>query len=157
MASRDAEWLQQAVDVISGLFACMVLITNTTKTQVMTCMPGYVSTHLSNTSYQCWKRGREEPLQAQQRQCVNCSECGKSLASSSLSQHLLTQHGQVGATSVLEAPPLLPPHEYHVSFPKHLRQIQCPVEGCPGTAKLHDGLHCHFMHCHVNDVIVILQ
>jgi len=42
IASRSAEWLQAAVDVVVELFSRMGLRTNTSKTKTMTCMPGFI-------------------------------------------------------------------------------------------------------------------
>ena len=46
LASRDAEFLQQALDNVVGLFARVGLQTNTIKTQAMICTPGWMQTQL---------------------------------------------------------------------------------------------------------------
>jgi len=48
IASRDPELLQEAVDVIVGLFKYVGLRTNTKKTKVMTCLPGKIRTRHSD-------------------------------------------------------------------------------------------------------------
>jgi hypothetical protein len=60
LASRDVGWLQQALDVLVDLFACMGLKTNTTKTQSMMCTPGYIHTHQSVLTYNQWTGGGGE-------------------------------------------------------------------------------------------------
>ncbi len=40
LSARDPVWLQSAFDVLITLFEQVGLKTNTTKTQVMTCVPG---------------------------------------------------------------------------------------------------------------------
>jgi len=58
IATRNAEWLQMAINHLSELFERMGLQTNTKKTQAMTCTPGYISSHLSSPSYKwCWSGG----------------------------------------------------------------------------------------------------
>ena len=47
LASRDPVALQKALDIIVELFERVGLRTNTSKTKVMTCMPGKIRTRLS--------------------------------------------------------------------------------------------------------------
>ena len=58
LASRDAEFLQRALDVIIGLFERVGLQTNTKKTQTMICTPGRIWTQLPFESYRRMQRGR---------------------------------------------------------------------------------------------------
>jgi len=48
IGSRDPVWLQQALDCLIKLFERVGLKTNASKTKVMTCVPGYISTHISS-------------------------------------------------------------------------------------------------------------
>lgn len=155
LASRSASWLQQALEVLAELFERVGLRTNTTKTVAMTCVPGFIRSHMSDASYRRRTSGEGETLRERQRRRVVCPECSKSLAASSLSTHLLSQHGIASRSQ--QAPADRRSAEYRVSFPKTLRRLACPVEGCGGSAVTHEGLRRHFMHRHVTDTIVILQ
>ncbi len=52
LASRDPEFLQQALNILVDLFACVGLKTNMRKTQTMICTLGRISTQLPTASYQ---------------------------------------------------------------------------------------------------------
>ena len=75
--SRDPGMLQQAFDILTGLFDCVGLRTNTKKTEVMIMLPGKIRTCLSVDAYRVqmdaefcegWKGGE-----------VDCDICGKRL------------------------------------------------------------------------------
>ena len=58
LASRDAEFLQRALDIIIGLFERVGLEINTKKTQTMICTPGRTRTQLPFESYRRMQRGQ---------------------------------------------------------------------------------------------------
>jgi hypothetical protein len=58
LASRSAEFLQRALDIIIGLFERVGLEINTKKTQTMICTPGRTRTQLPFESYRRMQRGR---------------------------------------------------------------------------------------------------
>jgi hypothetical protein len=51
LALRDPEFLQQVLDILIKLFACVGLKTNVKKTQTMICTPGRIRTQLPTASY----------------------------------------------------------------------------------------------------------
>ncbi len=51
LASRDAEFLQRALDLLVSLFERVGLETNTSKTQTIICTPGRIRTQLPADSY----------------------------------------------------------------------------------------------------------
>ena len=51
IASRDPDFLQQAFDVLTGLFDRVGLQTNTSKTETMTFLPGAIRRCLLEDSY----------------------------------------------------------------------------------------------------------
>jgi len=158
ISSRQAAWLQWALDVLVDLFARMGLKTNTIKTKTMTCTPGYIATHQSDSVYNRRVGGGGEDFRARQRRRVECPECGKPLAAASLPQHLLSQHGMVGPSSQGEETRSYDQQaEYRVSFPPTLHSRPCPVDGCRGSATSPYNLRKHFASRHPSDVIVILQ
>jgi hypothetical protein len=91
LASRDPDFLQQALDVLVDLFARVGLETNVKKTQTMICTPGRIPTQLPTASYQGMKRGlvRAEKWDSRKMQC---RQCGKLMAANSLHRHLADQH-----------------------------------------------------------------
>jgi hypothetical protein len=91
LALRDPEFLQQALDILVNLFAHVGLETNMKKTQTMICMPGRIRTQLLAASY---ARMREGLITAEEwdSQKVQCHQCNKMMAASSLCSHLADQH-----------------------------------------------------------------
>ena len=52
VAARDVDTLQKAFDVLTSLFDRVGLRTNTTKTEVMTCVAGRICTPLDQDAYE---------------------------------------------------------------------------------------------------------
>ena len=136
LASRDPEFLQQALDVLVNLFARVGLETNVKKTQTMICTPGRIRTQLPTASYQRMRRGL---VMAEEWDSwkVQCWQCSKPMAASSLCHHLADQHEiyqeVVVAEELLEAC-------VAVTYPvnsEHSGKLACPVPGCAGV--LHGG------------------
>ena len=78
MASRDPAMLQESLDVMVGLFERVGLRTNTTKTNVMTCVPGKIRTHHSQESYNNSRAGLVA-AEVRKTTWVDCDVCGKEL------------------------------------------------------------------------------
>jgi hypothetical protein len=57
LALRDQEFLQQALDILVNLLACLGLETKVKKTQTTFCTPGRIQTQLPTTSYQWMHKG----------------------------------------------------------------------------------------------------
>ena len=91
LASRDPDFLQRALDVLVDLFVQVGLETSVKKTQTMICTPGRIHTQLLTALYQWMKRGLVTAEEWDSRK-VQCRQCGKSMASSSLRRHLADQH-----------------------------------------------------------------
>jgi hypothetical protein len=91
LALQDPEFLQRAMDILVDLFACVGLKTNVKKTQTMICTPGRIQTQLSAASY---ARMREGLTMAEEWDSwkVQCHQCNKMMAASSLCHHLVDQH-----------------------------------------------------------------
>jgi hypothetical protein len=56
-AARDPEWLQEAMNVLIGLFEQVGLQTNVTKTKAMTCTPGHIHGQRDPGVYQHMREG----------------------------------------------------------------------------------------------------
>ena len=78
------------MDLLTSLFDCVGLQTNTTKTEVMVFVPGKIRTFLSEKAYRA--RMDKDFRGEGKGQKVECSEHGKKLAVSSLAGHLSKQH-----------------------------------------------------------------
>jgi hypothetical protein len=154
LASRDPEFLQQALDILVNLFARVGLKTNVKKTQTMICTPGRIRTQLPAASY---TRMREGLTTAEEwdSQKVQCHQCNKMMAASSLCRHLADQHEVYQQVVVAEE--LLGAREgvtYH-AHPELGGGLKCPVPGCAG--KLRGGwmLQRHFRDLHPLDKVVV--
>jgi hypothetical protein len=87
LASRDAEFLHRALDLLVSLFARVGLETIVSKTQTMICTPGSIRTQLPADSYRRLRRGRVTAAEWNARD-VECLKCGKMVKSASLRRHL---------------------------------------------------------------------
>ena len=64
IASRDAEFLLEALNILVKTFKCVGYATNTKKMQAMVCTPGKIRVQLPTDSYRCLREGvaaGEEP------------------------------------------------------------------------------------------------
>ncbi|KAL7552528.1 hypothetical protein ACHAWF_016807 [Thalassiosira exigua] len=151
IASRDPDMLQEASDVLVGLFDRVGLVCNTTKTKALTFVPGKIRTRLSVSSYQ--RRFGLGTRAAWMSRRVECDQCGQELAASSLGKHMETQHGvfqaQVVAPEFLEDRPART-YEAHESADGIYR---CPVPDCEGEARQKWGLRRHFRDRHPLDMV----
>jgi hypothetical protein len=91
LASRDAEFLQRALDIIIGLFKRVGLQRNTKKTQTMICTLGRIRTQLLFESYRRMQRSRVTVAEWNAHP-VECCQCGKVMLASSLGRHLADVH-----------------------------------------------------------------
>ena len=57
IASKDAVFLQEALDILVEMFKCISVATNTKKTQTMVCMPGKIRVQLPTDSYRRLREG----------------------------------------------------------------------------------------------------
>ena len=97
----------------------------------------------------------------QERLCmlVNCLGCDADLVAGSLATHNQVQHrvGQGDLCKTLCHPPPGEPWTYRMSFPPKAYDMTCPVEGCTGRSLNHTDFRLCFVHCHVQDTIVVLE
>jgi hypothetical protein len=91
LASRDPEFLQRALEILVDLFARVGLKTNLKKTQTMICKPGRIRTQLPAASYARMREGLTTAEEWDSRK-VQCHQCNKMMAASSLRRHLADQH-----------------------------------------------------------------
>jgi hypothetical protein len=90
IASKDAEFLQEALDIIVETFKRVGLATNTKKTQAMVCTPGKIRVQLPSDSY---RRLREGVAAGEEgKRAVVCHKCQANLQARSLRSHLESAH-----------------------------------------------------------------
>jgi hypothetical protein len=82
VGSRDAIWLQSAMEVLVTLFEGIGLWTNHNTTKVMTCVPGNIQVAHMEAAYHAQQLGPVDPTAKRHR--VECDLCGASLAAGSL-------------------------------------------------------------------------
>ena len=101
---------------------------------------------------------REVPLyRERQRDRVQCLESVEDLVSRSLEAHHHTQHGRGGGPKWDNTPPPYDPRLYRISLRKSAWLVGCPVKDCRGRANNIINLQIHFVHCHMQETIVILE
>ena len=153
IAGRDPVQLQDAINILVELFERVGLRTNTTKTQVMTCIPGKIYTRWSKAVYSANRVG--EPRREQLRKRVNCDICGKGLAAASLRNHLETQHDVyrskvIDQDLIIDRPAVTYPAQQAVDG-----YYDCPVPDCEGGGKTKWKLREHFYNRHPMDLVCI--
>ena len=155
LASRDAEFLQRALDIIIGLFERVGLQTNTKKTQTMICTPGRIRTQLLFESYRRMQRGQVTAAEWNTHQ-VECCQCGKVMLASSLGHHLADVHdiyqSQVISEELLED---RPPVNYTATQRGASKGLPCPFPLCEGVLKDGWNLRRHFRDVHPMDLVVV--
>ena len=151
LSSIHPEWLQRALDLLVGLFRRIGLETNVGKTATMTCYPGRVPNEWSHHAYKRRLTGDGDSSKDRKRQRVECPECQKSLAKSSLKQHLRKQHGIDNLDLEHEDEYNPPPKQehYRITFLHTQRHHPCPVDGCPHKkVPTPQAMRTHFMFKH---------
>jgi hypothetical protein len=152
LASRDAEFLQCALDILVGLFERVGLETNTSKMQRIICTPGKIWTQLPIKSYCRLQQGHVTATKWNARD-VKCHKCGKALKASSLSRHLANAHNvyqqMVVAKEFLE---LCPAVTYKVTN-RSPTGLACPFPGCDGILGGGWMMRCHFWDVHPMDLL----
>ena len=131
IASRDAEFLQEALDILVETFKCVGLATNTKKTQAVVCTPGKIRLQLPTDLY---KRLREGvPAGEESKRAVVCHVCEKTLQAQSLRSHLESTHDIY--QQVVVSGNLLEKHtgiRYEAEQVGRKMPIKCPFPGCSG-------------------------
>ena len=156
IGARNADWLQNALQVLTDLFLRIGLDTNTAKTVTMNCIPGYISTQLSVSGYTHRLTGTGESYSSRKRRRINCPRCNQNLSSASLKSHLRTVHGEEMAPAPLLTD-LLPPQTFTISFPKILKRRQCPVPNCCARPTTWPAMRNHFKFRHPKHMVHILE
>jgi hypothetical protein len=154
LASRDAAFLQRALDLLVGLFARVGLETNVSKTQTMICTPGKIRTQLPADSYRRLRRGRVTAAEWNARD-VECLKCGKTVKATSLRRHLADMHNVYQQTVVAEEMLICRPAETYVVSETSPAGLSCPFPGCGGFLKGGWMMRRHFRDVHPKDLVKV--
>jgi hypothetical protein len=154
IASRDAEFLQEALDILVETFKRVGLATNTKKTQAMVCTLGKIRVQLPTDSYRRLREGVAAGEEATRE--VMCHVCEKRLQARSLRSHLESSHD-------IYQQVVVPDHlleeragiRYKAERVGHKMPIKCPFPGCPGELSSAYMLRRHFRDLHPKDSVEI--
>ena len=143
VGSRDAIWLQSAMEVLVTLFEGIGLQMNHDKTKVMTCVPGNIRVAHTEAAYHAQQLGPVDPTA--KRHQVECNLCSASLAVGSLQSHLETQHNTYWSFVLNQ--------EFTVEHEPRVYRANadatgtyfCPVLACVGVACSEAVLRSHFL------------
>jgi hypothetical protein len=154
IASRNVEFLQEALNILAKTFKCIGLATNTKKTQAMVCTLGRIQ---AQPPLDLYKRMREGAATGKDLQrAVVCHVCDKPLQARSLRPYLLSAHDIHQQVVVADA--LLEEWEgvYYRADPGGRKDpIHCPFPGCPGMLSNPYMLRHHFWDLHLKDTVKI--
>ena len=147
IASKDAEFPQEALDILIEMFKRVGLATNTKKTLAMVCTPGNIRLQLPTDSY---RRLREGVATGEEgKRAVVCHMCEAGLQARSIRLHLKSNHDiyqqVVVADYLLEAHPSIC---YEAERVGRKVPIKCPFPGCPGKLSSAYMLRWHFRDLH---------
>jgi hypothetical protein len=155
LASRDAEFIQRASELLLSLFERAGLETNVSKTQTMICTPGKIRTQLPADLYRRLRRGRVTAAEWNARD-VKCLKCGKMVKATSLRRHLADMHHVYQQTVVAEEMLICrPPVTYDVSDSSPAG-LSCPFPECGGFLKS-CWMRRHFRDVHPKDLVKVLE
>ena len=97
----------------------------------------------------------------EEKERVECGDCGKGMATGLLDAHPMVQHGKAKAErwSWTDASMGggMEPTTYRIEFPTKGGARECSVEGCPGRAGTRTAMKVHFWRRHVQDAVIILE
>jgi hypothetical protein len=154
IASCNAEFLQEALNILIKTLKHVGLAMNMKKTQAMICTPGRIWVQLPTDSYKCMRKGvaaGEEPQRAMVRHV-----CNKPLQARSLRLHLSSAHDIHQQVVVAEALLEEPAGVCYMTDPGGTKKpIQCPFSGCPGRLSSPYMLRHHFRNLHPKDTMEI--
>ena len=159
VASSDPIWIQGAFNVLVGLFDRVGLQKNVGKTVSMVCHPCQATSgKITKAAYGNRLTGEGKSYKEQQRDRMECAECGEQLEVGSMLSHLMTRHGKTaGQRCQWTTHTKAGAQVYRMSFLTNGGPRKCPVEGCPGKMVTSTAMRLHFVHRHVLDTVVILD
>ena len=123
----------------------------------MVCMPGFIWEMWIKEAYKRRLTGEGEMFRERKRTRVSCTECGVTVVSSSLKQHMAWLHGicvpQTRGVNEVGGGPTI----FVVSFPRVLKSVKCPVLGCPEVAHSAGRQQKFLMYQHFRSQVAVVQ
>jgi hypothetical protein len=154
LASRDAKFLQRALDLLVSLFKRVGLETNVSKTQTMICTPGRIRTQLPVDLYRHLQCGCVTATEWYARD-VKCLKCGKMMKATSLCRHLADMHNVYQQTGVAEEMLICQPAETYVVSESSPAGLSCPFHECESFLKDAWMMRRHFWEVHPKDLVKV--
>jgi hypothetical protein len=157
LASRDAEFLQHAYDLLVDPFKRVGLKTNTSKMQTMICTPGWIWTQLPTDTYRWLQRGRVTTTEwnARDAECPWCRMLMK--AFSSLGRYLVDIYDVYQQMVVAEELLELHPTETYGITNWSPTGLACLLPGCDGILRNEWMMRQHSLDIHPMDLVKVLK
>jgi L-rhamnose mutarotase len=154
IASRDAEFLQEALNILGVTFKRTGLATNTKKIQARVCTPGKIRVQLPTDSYNRMREGVAAGEES--KRAVVWHVCEKTLQARSLRSHLESTHDiyqqVVVPNGLLEERAGI---RYKAERVGCKMSSRCPSPGCPGKLSSACMLRRHFRDLHPTDSVEV--
>ena len=123
----------------------------------MTCIPGRIRKGYTKEEYAGYK-SQTVTAAGKKHRSINCEICGTSLPTGSYQSHLESQH-DVFRSMVLQRDIMVDPPAviYRAIKSLGVGTYFCPVPHCVGKARTKWALRWHFLHHHLQDLVVLLS
>ena len=150
--------IYMALDVLTGLFDRVGIQNNTKITVGMVCQPCHIFGKHSEVEYTWRMKGLGQPFRSNSRRNFGAWRAIWSWRWGFWKPISRTSIGMTPPPPQWVTPQAMPdPRLYRVYSPRATRSIGCPVEGCKGLETTCINLQIHFVHCHMRDMVVIME
>ena len=140
LALTSPDHLQEALDVLTGLFVMVGIQTNVKKMVGMVCQPCYMFVGKSEVAYTRRITGLGTYFREFKQERVHCPECEVDPEVGFMEAHRQAQNGTGRAPQWATTPPPPDPRIYRVSFLRATRSIGRQMEGYEGMVTIHNKL-----------------
>ena len=157
IAGREPYWVQKALAMTVDMLSRVGMKKKLENTKAMVFTPGLICIQIGETVYKRRATGEGEIFRKMKRTRVSCSECGSTMADSSIWHHMEQSHGVIppqtrgvdvgrgGSTT------------YVVSLPRILKLVKYQVLGFPEKVNITGRMREQFMYRNFRSKIVVLQ
>ena len=163
LSLRGLDWLQGDLNVLTGLFRRIFLVSNVAKSKTMTCEPEAIRLGISEEIFGQRSVGKGATCRVQMWRRLPCLYFGVEFTAGYMTDQHMRPDGTNPASPsinwyqlpVSQTEKL--PQVYELSFPRDTTKCQCPFPGFLGFSHPRSGLHNHFKLLHWRDSILILE
>ena len=158
--AQNSEWLQNALNVLIGLFCKYRLITNVPKSRTIIFQSGALQSIMSEEAVRGWYMGVGESYCEQLRRHTPCPECGVELTHGPITTHQRRMYGTypgINWNCLLVSQTKHLPQVCNARFPKGTTRCPGPFPGCPESYCAWNGLQNNFDWKHWVDSIRIFE